>query len=103
MKEISSRKMRDINETEMTKNDEDAEVQPVLPHRKSSDGSEELKCPKCNYQGKMNEELRMGCVSWTWFACLLTFTGVLFPIAFFCNPCKNKLKCCPMCGETVDQ
>lgn len=60
-------------------------------------------CPKCSYQGKMNEEMRMGCVSWNWVVCLALFTFVLFPIPFFANSCKDRILYCPMCGETVDR
>jgi len=61
----------------MTKNDEDAE--PVL----SSAAHQILVCPKCNYQGSMNKQFKMGCVSWTWFSCLMLTTIVLSPIVFF--------------------
>lgn len=45
----------------------------------------------------------MGCVSWTWFSCLLLFTFILFPIPFFFGPCKDRIIYCPMCGETYDR
>lgn len=34
MKELSARKMREMNEITMTKNDEEAELQPVLVNEK---------------------------------------------------------------------
>lgn len=66
------------NSIEITKN-EDLEAEQVL----MKPSTQTISCPKCNYQGNMNKQYKLGCVSWTWFSCLLLTTLILSPIVFF--------------------